>query len=260
MVIKNIFFDLDDTLFPTAQFAELARKNAIRSMIQHGLKADFDYAYKKLIEIIKLKGSNYNQHFNLLCKYFNKKIDYEIIASGLISYHNAKNTILPFANTYSTLLTLKEHSYKLFIATNGNPIKQWEKVLRLNIDTYFDAVFISEEVGMLKSAVFFKKILKRTKTNAAESVMIGNNLDIDVYPALGAGMKAILVDHYDRFEGLKNLCSYKAGVYFCSVSKKQLYEMGFCSSRTHEKCKNKDFLIINNLEKVVGAIKALGGI
>ncbi|MCX8167392.1 MAG: hypothetical protein N3E37_06110, partial [Candidatus Micrarchaeota archaeon] len=81
--IEAIFFDLDDTLFPTYLFAEFARRNAIRAMIQHGLKANLEEAYQKLLEIIKETGSNYGMHFNLLSAHFNGKVNAKIVAAGV---------------------------------------------------------------------------------------------------------------------------------------------------------------------------------
>ena len=52
-MVKHVFIDIDDTLFPTSEFAELARRKAIRAMIEVGLDGDQEKLYGKLIKIIK---------------------------------------------------------------------------------------------------------------------------------------------------------------------------------------------------------------
>ena len=50
--LDAIFFDVDDTLFSTTRFAETARRNSIRAMINLGLDVDFEEAYRELLEVI----------------------------------------------------------------------------------------------------------------------------------------------------------------------------------------------------------------
>ncbi|MEM4367547.1 MAG: TIGR02253 family HAD-type hydrolase [Candidatus Anstonellales archaeon] len=253
--INAIFFDLDDTLFPTYHFAEFARRNAIRSMIQFGLKANHDEAYQKLIEIIKETGSNYDKHFNLLSQHFNGKVDAKIVAAGVNAYHNAKNTIIPFPYTHSTLLELKKRNIKLYIATNGNPIKQWDKILRLNIDYYFDEVFISEEVGMDKSKLFFKKILNKLKLYPKNCIMIGNSIDVDIIPALQTNMYAILIDHYNKFLKLKERSKKVDTFYYATTNNEEIFEMNLCK-KLNKKMKNcsLEFFIVENLQDILKLI------
>ncbi|MCX8167208.1 MAG: HAD hydrolase-like protein, partial [Candidatus Micrarchaeota archaeon] len=198
---------------------------------------------------------NYGMHFNLLSAHFNGKVNAKIVAAGVAAYHNAKNTIVPFVNTHSTLLELKKRNIKLYIATNGNPIKQWDKILRLNIDYYFDDVFISEEVGINKSKDFFKQIFKSLEVKPYNCLMIGNSIDVDIIPSLQIGMHAVLIDHYNKFAKLKEIAKKIDGYYSVSTDVNFIYELRLCKElNSHMANKNLKFLIIENLQDVLKLI------
>ena len=42
--LKAILFDIDDTLFPSSEFAEKARRSAVEAMVDAGLDVDVDVA------------------------------------------------------------------------------------------------------------------------------------------------------------------------------------------------------------------------
>ncbi|MGL4669190.1 MAG: TIGR02253 family HAD-type hydrolase [Methanobacteriaceae archaeon] len=193
---KSVFFDIDDTLLDTSAFAELARRAAINEMVENGLPLCEDEAYAQLKDIIAEKGSNYDKHFNILTKRVLGYEDYYLIALGMVTYHNVKFSLLrPFPRTSEVLIYLKSKKYKLNVISNGITIKQWEKLVRLNLQYFFNRVITSEEIGFEKPDVrIFEAALERTNCDAEESVMVGNKFDVDTLGAVNAGMSAILVN------------------------------------------------------------------
>jgi putative hydrolase of the HAD superfamily len=193
---KAIFFDIDGTLLDTSSFAEVARRAAIDIMIENGLPSHKEEAYNLLIDIIAEKGSNYNKHFNVLTKRICGEENYLLIALGMVTYHNVKFALLrPFPNTMRILVYLKKKGYKLGVISNGLTIKQWEKLVRLDIHDFFDEVITSEEVGFEKpKKEIFEEALKRMNCEADNSIMVGNKVEIDIIGAVHTGMSAILVN------------------------------------------------------------------
>ncbi|MCF0225981.1 MAG: TIGR02253 family HAD-type hydrolase [Methanobrevibacter sp.] len=191
-----VFFDVDDTLLDTSKFAETARKTAIEAMVDNGLPLKKDIAYLTLKTVIKEKGSNYDKHFNVLTKALLGKEDPLLVALGMVTYHNIKFSLLrPFPKTIDILIYLKAQGYKLGVISNGITIKQWEKLVRLNIYQFFDEVITSEEVGYSKpSKEIYEEALKRMKADPEKSIMIGNKFIEDALGAVKAGMSAILVN------------------------------------------------------------------
>jgi putative hydrolase of the HAD superfamily len=193
---KAIIFDLDNTLYPTKKYATIARKNAIRAMIKAGLNTNQKKAYSILKKIIKKYGSNYKYHFDKLIEKLakNKKHKEKIIVAGIIAYHTTKKQIKPFKNIKTLLKELKKR-FKLFIASEGIKKKQWEKILRLKIEKYFDDVFITNK----KSIRFYKRIIKKIKLNPKNIIMIGDNAKKDLFYPKRLGIKVI------KFKGVKYL-------------------------------------------------------
>ncbi|CAD5244380.1 TIGR02253 family HAD-type hydrolase [Thermococcus camini] len=192
-MIKVVFFDLDDTLVDTSRLAEMARRNAIENMVRHGLPVDFDTAYQELLELISEYGSNFSRHFDYLLRRLDLPSNPKWVAAGVIAYHNTKFAYLrTVKGVRRVLLDLQRAGYRLGIITDGDPIKQWEKILRLELDAYFDEVFISDYLGVKKPhRKIFEKALKKMGVEPGEAVMVGDRLYSDIYGAKQVGMNTV---------------------------------------------------------------------
>lgn len=192
-MIKAVFFDLDDTLVDTTKLVKIARKNAIENMIRHGLPADFNTAYNELLELINEYGSNFPHHFDYLLRRLDLEYNPKLVAAGVIAYHNTKFAHLrEIRHARKALLKLKEMGLRLGIITDGNPIKQWEKIIRLDLDDFFENVVISDFEGVKKPhPKIYQKALKIFKVNAEETIMVGDRLYSDIYGAKRVGMHTV---------------------------------------------------------------------
>lgn len=195
-MIKVVLFDIDDTLYDTSGFAKLARKAALNVMIDAGLPLSSSEAYLLLREIIDEYGSNYDKHFNILTKRVFGEEKPLLIALGMITYHNVKFALLRlFPQTTSTLIYLKKRGYDLGVVSNGITIKQWEKLIRLDLHHFFDHVITSEGAGVEKpDPKIFEVALEKMGCEAENSIMVGNKFSEDIMGALNAGIPAILVN------------------------------------------------------------------
>ncbi|WP_457612083.1 TIGR02253 family HAD-type hydrolase [Methanocaldococcus sp.] len=208
-MIKGILFDLDDTLYNSSEFVSIARREAVKSMIDAGLNVSFDEAMSILNKIIKDKGSNYGKHFDDLVKTILGRYDPMIIATGIITYHNVKVALLrPYPNTIKTLIKLKNMGLKLGVLTDGLTLKQWEKLIRLGIHPFFDDVITSEEFGLGKPhEEFFRYGLKRMNLKADEVIYVGDRIDRDIEPAKKLGMITVRILK-GKYKDLKGEADY----------------------------------------------------
>jgi len=179
--IKWVFFDIDNTLFDSHRLSTAARKNAVEAMIRAGLKANFNAAFAELMEIVRKHGSNYPGHFNKLVSAYKvpREMQAEIIAAGIVEYHNTKFKLLvPFSGVKETLRKLRAKGCKLGVITNGRAVKQWDKLIRLGLSGFFKVVVISEEAGVGKpNKEIFKAALKKAECRPKEAIMVGDNED-----------------------------------------------------------------------------------
>ena len=113
--LKAIFFDIDDTLYSTYEFSEMARENSVRAMIKAGLRMPADSLRQELDEIVHEFSSNYEHHFDKLLlrvpRRFYKGINPAIIvAAAVTAYHDTKFRHL---NAYDDVLEVLKLLAKL---------------------------------------------------------------------------------------------------------------------------------------------------
>jgi len=96
-----------------------------------------------------------------------------------------------FADAHE-VLTYLQSKYTLHLISNGFKESTEIKVVNTDIDRYFQNVIISEVVGVNKpDPKIFEHALTLAGATKAESLMIGDSLEADVYGALNFGIDAI---------------------------------------------------------------------
>lgn len=81
---------------------------------------------------------------------------------------------------------------------NDGPMQR-EKIRGAGLEGQFDGVYISGEIGVWKPEPgIFEHAAADLGVDPRECVHIGNNIQSDVEGALGAGMRAVLVEEDDR--------------------------------------------------------------
>ncbi len=199
--IKAILFDIDDTLYSTSRFADLARLNSVNAMIKAGLKYDVDQSMQELKEVIDEFGSNYEHHYDRLLLRIPKET-YEginpaiIVAAGIIAYHKTKNNSLkPHKDVTVTLKKLSKMGIILGIITAGLKIKQAEKLIRLGLLKYInpEAIFITDQIGIGKPNIKLYKYVCDSLGFPPQSCMyVGDNPITDIDPPNKLGMITVL--------------------------------------------------------------------
>ncbi len=191
--IKLVGFDLDDCLFDSTGLSQRARIKGIDAMLSLGLKIERQKALILIQEIVVEYGSNSSKHYDYFIRRLNLYENYAIsfneqvryITAAVMAYHGQKiKHIQLYDDVLKSLEKLKKSSIKTAIITDGIPIKQYEKILRLGIDDLIDLVVISDEIGIRKpNPELFSYCLKKFKVKGHETIYVGDNIYKDIIPA-----------------------------------------------------------------------------
>lgn len=210
--IKLVGFDLDDCLFDSSGLSERARIKGIDAMINLGLEIERQKAIRVIKEIVKEYGSNSSKHYNYFIRRLNQIDDdieyltyndqYKYITTAVMAYHKEKvNSIRLYDDVQNCLERLNDNRIKTAIISDGIPIKQYEKILRLNLDKLIDFIVISDEIGVKKpNPELFKYSLSKFGFKNKEMIYIGDRLDKDILPANLANIYSIYLHRGGKYD------------------------------------------------------------
>lgn len=209
MNYKNLFFDLDDTLWA---FSANARDTFEEVYFQHGLDRFFD-SFEHFYSLYQKRNEE------LWAEYGNGQITKEELNrqrflypleavdagdSALAKRYSddffaiipTKEKVMPHAKE---LLDYLSSHYKLYILSNGFRELQSRKMRSAGIDHYFKKVILSEDIGVLKPwPEIFNFALSATQSEMRESLMIGDSWEADIVGAYGVGMQQAFYNVKDR--------------------------------------------------------------
>jgi putative hydrolase of the HAD superfamily len=202
MKIKHIFFDLDHTLWDFNKNAEETLSEIYEELNGSDFLPSFSVFYNTYIEVNErlwdlyrnkkiCKASLRTVRFNETFEYFNlfnpnlaQKFGDEYIRRGPY-----KSYLFPYC--HEALSYLKSR-YQLHIITNGFEQVQAVKMESSNLYQYFDQIITSEKAGVTKPhPQIFEYALAVTGAKASESIMIGDNFEVDCLGAEKLGIKAV---------------------------------------------------------------------
>ena len=200
-----IHFDLDSVLYVPSDFLEIALQMSVNAMIQVGLKSDREKALSKLKKI-RSRNSNAKDHFDQLCFHFNKKNDPIIIAAGVEKYWDCKISFMTSAPEVNPVLDLLSSKYPLTIISNGPPIKQAGKIIRLGLNHFFSRS--DKKVKSMKHCFYASDERKKRKPypslwlqaqkeigfEFSRTIMVGDRYLQDIFGAKRLGMITVKVN------------------------------------------------------------------
>ncbi|KIA85344.1 YjjG family noncanonical pyrimidine nucleotidase [Flavobacterium sp. AED] len=199
-IIKDVFFDLDHTLWDFDKNSELTFEaifNKSHPTIETAAFIEkyvpINQACWKLYQYDKithgeLRYNRLKHSFDAL-NYAISDEEIETIAQEYIQRLPENNHL--FDGTFEVLDYLNQ-KYKLHIITNGFAEVQFKKLNNSNIGNYFQTITNSEMAGVKKpNPIIFEYALDLAKAKKESSIMIGDSLEADVEGALNAGFDAI---------------------------------------------------------------------
>jgi len=187
--IKAVIFDLDNTILDRSKSFRNFTISFVETYFNH-----LDFTGRIVDRIIDLDQDGYKDKLELFRELLNVlpwKTEPEL--TELMNYyqlHYVRNAVL--MDHATEVIQYLRPKYKIGLITNGKTKIQYGKIDQLGIRNKFDAILVSEEVGIKKpNPQIFEFVLSRLELEPDECVYIGDHPRNDIEGAGKVGMNTI---------------------------------------------------------------------
>lgn len=218
--IKNLIFDLDNTLYDFSIIWEKSNKQ-VYEYLKYDKIASYEEFFKHYKAINNILVDEVLKGNMKLKEIRNKRLKLTLEKFGIILteedckfyYEKQFEFILESIKPNEEVnlwLSRFSKKYKMILLTNGKSCEQREKLAKLGLENLFE-LYISDETHISKPKVeAFINVLEKENIEASETMMIGDSLHYDINPANKLGMKTCLVERKWHFDDeLENYTGYK---------------------------------------------------
>jgi putative hydrolase of the HAD superfamily len=205
---EHLFFDLDHTLWDF----ETNSRNSFEVLypqfdLQQKGVSSFDAFMERYMHHNDVLWDRYRKGFIKQDELRWKRVWHTLLDFKIGSDQLAKDVsqayleLLPtrtalFDGCIELLNYLQNKQYKMHLLTNGFQEVQLNKIKLSGIADFFEQVITSEASNSVKpNKAIFDYALEKTGATVANSIMIGDNLEVDIEGAANAGWPQIWVNH-----------------------------------------------------------------
>ena len=172
---------------------------AVDAMIDAGLTLKKSDMIDKIYKVYWKEGIEDQFIFDKVLTNEFGKIDYKILASGIIGYRRAKEGALTlYPHVHLALTGLVRQGLRMAVVSDAPRLPVWLRICGLGLQHYFDVVVTSDDAGVKKpNAKPFQMALARLKVAPEEALMIGDWPERDMVGAQGVGLKTVFARYGD---------------------------------------------------------------
>ena len=199
---KNLFIDLDDTIYDFSAASKESFMETYELLHYERFFKSFEHFYSIYepynLELWRIYGEGKITKEELNKRRYSHPLEAVGIYDQELAYRfcrealsriPTKNKLIPGA---IELLEYLRPKYNLYILSNGFKELQSHKMRTAGIDKYFDALILSEDIGVNKpNRELYEYALEKTGSKLEESIMIGDMFDTDIVGAANIGMEQI---------------------------------------------------------------------
>lgn len=200
--LKSIIFDLDQTLIDWRRGKEACINASAQAMVDAGLRLPVENTKKRINEIYKRKGYEYQRVFDDLLNSLNVNLNdrIKIKAAGVVAYKEAKREhLVVYPDIPFALEELKEMGYILALISDAPPFQGWTRLFELGLVKYFqdDHIYIGKGTKISKKP--FKILMEEHNYSPHELLMVGDDPKRDIKPANELGIVTALTKYGQVF-------------------------------------------------------------
>lgn len=208
MKYRHLFFDLDHTLWDFEANAKVTLQELYDSLFlkERGVH-DFDLFHKNYLIHNDLLWERYRngqiKQNELRVKRMKMALlDFKIADETLAQEMNVRFLdLLPtrnilFPHALEIMHYLAGKNYELHLITNGFEEVQHSKLKHSGLDIFFKEVITSEGSNSLKpNKEIFSFAFEKAGAKPEESIMLGDNIEVDIIGAINAGIDQVFINH-----------------------------------------------------------------
>ena len=192
MSIRAILFDLDDTLYPEHEFVESGFHTVARHLVDLSGRG-YDEMYQRLMTLLEERGRGCV--FDLVLDELGLCDDVNV-ARSVYLYRTHTPIINPYPEAVSLLRDIRARAIAVGLITDGMGSVQRRKIEALDIQSLFDLIICTDEIGpdyWKPSPLPYELALQTFGISPAEAVYIGNDVSKDFAGANQIGMTTIQI-------------------------------------------------------------------
>lgn len=199
---RNLFIDLDDTVY---DFSAASRESFLETyeLLDYGRYFDSFEQYMEIytpynLELWRIYGEGKITKEELNRRRYSHPLEVvgvndqqlaDTFCREALGRIPTKGNLVPGA---IELLEYLRPKYNMYILSNGFKELQSRKMKTAGIDGYFDALILSEDIGVNKpDRRLYEYALDKTSSELGESIMIGDMFETDIAGAANIGMDSI---------------------------------------------------------------------
>lgn len=202
MKYRNLFFDLDDTLWA---FSANARETFREVYLKYEFQRYFD-SFEHYYSLYQKRNTELWIEYGVgkitKDELNRQRFFFPLQSVGITDEALARQFAEDFFAIIPTKQGLMSHAkevleylsprYNLYILSNGFRELQYRKMCAAGIERYFKKIILSEDLGVMKPwPGIFNFALSATQSELHESLMIGDSWEADITGAQGIGMHQV---------------------------------------------------------------------
>jgi putative hydrolase of the HAD superfamily len=230
-MIKAVFFDLYQTLVHYQPSQEELEAAALKSLgiastaaaLRHPILTANEFIYQQIAKKPLSQRSReetmalYSEYQRIVLKEAGIAADEKIVLRLLGMMQQVKMDLIIFDDVMPALDDLKKRDLKIGLISNIEQ-NMTATLDKLGLSTKLDIIVTSQDTGFAKpKPEIFQYALKKAGVKPADAVYVGDQYQVDIIGAKGAGMQGILLDRDDyykeklnciKIKGLQNLVNH----------------------------------------------------
>lgn len=212
-MIKAVFFDLYQTLVCYDPPREEIESKVLKGFgidvspaeLARPLVAADEFIYNEIARLplsgrsTEEKMALYLKHQEILLREAGIDFDREILARLLGAMQQSRMDLVLFDDVIPLLDDLKDRGLILGLISNVEQ-DMTEILTKLKLPSWLEIIVTSQDAGAGKPRPeIFREALRQAHVQPAEAIYIGDQYQVDMVGASGAGMKGILIDRNNYY-------------------------------------------------------------